>query len=230
VSDGHRPQGGQPVKRRIAILISGRGSNMAAIVRSSQGGVLEPCCEVAVVVSDRQGAAGLRIARDLGVPVACVESCGKSRERFDAELLEVLEPRCVEYVVLAGFMRVLSAVFVRRFPGRIINIHPADTVLHQGLGGYQWAWERGLEQTAITVHQVDEGLDTGPAIARCPVDLRGAGSLAEVERRGLVVEHRFYVEVLRSVLDGSRALSAAEGRGAAPDGARPLAGRRMERL
>jgi len=218
------------VRRRIAVLISGRGSNMAAIVRSSQGGVLEPCCEVAVVVSSRRSAAGLGIARDLGVPVAWVESIGQSRERFDAELLAVLEPQRVEYVILAGFMRVLSAAFVRRFQGRIINIHPADTALHQGLGGYQWAWERGLEQTAITVHQVDEGLDTGPVIARCPVDLRGAGSLAEVERRGLAVEHRFYVEVLRSVLDGSRALSAAEGRGSAPDGARPLAGRRTEKL
>jgi phosphoribosylglycinamide formyltransferase-1 len=185
---------------------------------------------VAVVVSNQPGAAGLAIARDLGVPTACVESRGKSRERFDAELLDVLEPYRVEYVVLAGFMRVLSAVFVRRFQDRIINIHPADTALHRGLGGYEWARARGLEQTAITVHLVDEGLDTGPVIARCPVDLRGAGSLAEVERRGLAVEHRFYSEVLRKILDGSLVLPATGGRGPTPGGAGPSVGGRTERL
>jgi phosphoribosylglycinamide formyltransferase 1 len=217
------------VRHRIAILISGRGSNMEAIVRNSRSGALEPCCEVAVVVSNRRSAAGLTIARALGVPTACVESRGKSRERFDAELLEVLEPRQVEYVVLAGFMRVLSAGFVRRFRDRIINIHPADTALHQGLGGYEWARARGLEQTAITVHLVDEGLDTGPVIARCPVDLRGAGSLAEVEQRGLAVEHRFYSKVLRGILDGNLVLPATAGRGPTPGGAGPLAGGRMVR-
>ena len=96
-------------------------------------------------------------------------------------------------------MRILSPLFIRAYRNRIINIHPADTAQFQGLGAYVWAWENGLQETKITVHFVDEGIDTGPVIGKETVDLRGAQSLEEVERRGLAVEHRFYSEMLRKV-------------------------------
>ena len=96
-------------------------------------------------------------------------------------------------------MRILSPQVVRRYAGRVVNIHPADTAQHQGLHGYRWAWDKRLPSTAVTVHLVDEGLDTGPVLAKKTVDLRGARNLEEVEARGLAVEHRFYSQVLREL-------------------------------
>jgi phosphoribosylglycinamide formyltransferase-1 len=184
------------VKKRIAILISGRGSNMEAIVRSSKDGILQDCCEVVLVFSNRTDAKGLSVAQSLGVKTACIESKGKKRHSFDQEVLTFLEPYKLDYIVLAGFMRILSPAFVSRYQNRIINIHPADTAQYRGLHGYKWAFENQLESTKITVHYVDEGIDTGPIIGQREVDLRGAGSLDQVEARGLVVEHQFYSEEL----------------------------------
>jgi len=95
-------------------------------------------------------------------------------------------------------MRVLGAAFVHRFAGRIVNIHPADTRLHQGLGGYAWAL--GREQTTITVHLVDAGLDSGPILAQAEVDLRGASTVEEIQSRGLVVEHQLYAAAIAALL------------------------------
>jgi len=193
-------------RRRIAILISGRGSNMEALVTSAQQGLLREVCEVAVVVSNRADALGIERARALGVPALVVESKGVGRDAFEDALLSALEPYAVDCLVLAGFMRILSGKVVSRYRGRIVNIHPADTRRHQGLGGYEWAFEQRLSSTCITVHLVDEGLDTGPVLARQEVDLQGATSLDEVRRRGLQVEHRLYPAVLREfIASGFRA-------------------------
>jgi phosphoribosylglycinamide formyltransferase-1 len=97
-------------------------------------------------------------------------------------------------------MRVLSPSFVQAYQGRIINVHPADTQLHQGLHAYEWAFEQQLAQTKITVHDVDEGMDTGGVIGQAEVDLRGVQSLEEVEKRGLSVEHKFYSQVIRELI------------------------------
>jgi len=187
-------------KKRIAIFISGRGSNMEAIVRQVQDGILKDVCEIALVFSNKPQAKGLEIAKKFGLPVAAIPSKGKSREAFEREVLELLQPYRIDYVVLAGFMRILSPLFIRAYKNRIINIHPADTRLFQGVGGYEWAFENKLPSTKITVHFVDEGVDTGPIIAQREVDLRGADTLEEVERRGLAAEHEFYSQALRKVL------------------------------
>ncbi len=187
-------------KKRIAIFISGRGSNMEAIARQVQDGILKDVCEIALVFSNKPQAKGLEIAKKFGLPVAAIPSKGKSREAFEREVLELLQPYRIDYVVLAGFMRILSPLFIRAFKNRIINIHPADTRLFQGVGGYEWAFENKLPSTKITVHFVDEGVDTGPIIAQREVDLRGADTLEEVERRGLAAEHEFYSQALRKVL------------------------------
>jgi len=186
----------------IGILISGRGSNMEAIVRNTHDGILRGLCNVEVVISNVQTAPGLSIARGLGVSTEVVSSASKKRRRFEEDMIEVLQRYGVDYVVLAGFMRILSPHFIRRYRNRIINIHPADTERFRGLGGYDWAFRQRLAATKITVHLVDEGVDTGRILAQREVDLRGAETLAEVERRGLAAEHEFYSEVLRGIVRG----------------------------
>lgn len=190
-------------KRRLAILISGRGSNMEAIARETQpGGMLADCAEVAVVAANRAEAVGLRVAAEMGLPTVCVPSRGRGREEFERELLAELERFSPDWIVLAGFMRVLSPLFVARHRNRIVNIHPADAREYQGAHGYEWAWERGLAATWITVHYVDEGVDTGEIIALRRVDLAGAASLDEVRARGLRIEHGFFCQVLRPLCLG----------------------------
>ncbi|QIX61819.1 phosphoribosylglycinamide formyltransferase [Hymenobacter sp. BT18] len=187
-------------KARLAILLSGRGSNMVALVNAVQTGVLQGLAEVAVVFSNKPDAPGLATAAAMGCPTASLSSQGRKRAEFDAEVVEVLQAYQPDYVVLAGYMRILSPTFIRAFVGRILNIHPADTHQHQGLHAYEWAFENQLPETKITVHLVDEGLDTGPILAQQPVDLRGADTLAEVERRGLAVEHFLYAHTLAQLI------------------------------
>ena len=185
---------------RLAVLISGRGSNMLALVKATQSGVLKGLAEVAVVFSNQPDAPGLAAAAALGCPVAALPSQGRKRAEFDAEAAALLLQYQPDFVVLAGYMRILSPAFIQPFAGRILNIHPADTRQHQGLHAYEWAFENQLPETKITVHLVDEGLDTGPILAQRAVDLRGADTLAEVERRGLAVEHELYAEALAELI------------------------------
>ncbi|UOQ72791.1 phosphoribosylglycinamide formyltransferase [Hymenobacter cellulosilyticus] len=195
---------GNPIvrKARLAILLSGRGSNMVALVNAVQSGVLQHLAEVAVVFSNKPDAPGLETAAALGCPTASLTSQGRKRQEFDAEVVQVLQQFQPDYIVLAGYMRILSPTFIRAFAGRILNIHPADTHQHQGLHAYEWAFENQLKETKITVHLVDEGLDTGPILAQHPVDLQGAGTLEEVERRGLAVEHFLYADTLARLIRG----------------------------
>ena len=195
-----RERGAGGGRCRLAILLSGRGSNMLALVEATKTGVLQGLAEVAVVFSNQPDAPGLAAAAALGFPTAALPSQGRKRETFDAEAARLLQQYQPDFVVLAGYMRILSSAFIQPFAGRILNIHPADTRQHQGLHAYEWAFENHLPETKITVHLVDEGLDTGPIIAQQTVDLRGADTLAEVERRGLVVEHELYAQALRALI------------------------------
>jgi len=192
--------GGATRKARLAILLSGRGSNMLALVKAVQSGVLKDLAEVAVVFSNKPDAPGLAAAAALGCPTATLSSQGRKRAEFDADAAALLKKYQPDFVVLAGYMRILSPAFIQPFAGRILNIHPADTHQHQGLHAYEWAFDNHLAETKITVHLVDEGLDTGPILAQRAVDLRGADTLAEVEQRGLAVEHELYAETLASLI------------------------------
>ncbi len=187
------------MKKRIAIFISGRGSNMETIVQQAQNGILSQVCEVVLVFSNKPQAKGLEIAKNLGIETQTFPSKGKKREEFDRTVVRLLKPYRLDYIVLAGFMRILSPVLIQSYKNRIINIHPADTDEFQGIGAYEWAFRNKKQSTKITVHFVDEGVDTGQVIAKADVDLRGADTLEEVERRGLAVEHRFYSEALKKV-------------------------------
>ncbi|MBN2433852.1 MAG: phosphoribosylglycinamide formyltransferase [Spirochaetes bacterium] len=188
--------------KNIVIFISGRGSNMEAILNNIESGVLKGVCNVLCVVSNRADAAGLDTARSYGVKTAVVISRGISPEKYNNNLSELIDEYNPDYIVLAGYMKILDPDFVKRYPKRIINIHPADTSAHQGLHAYEWAFENRLKESFITVHYVDEGVDTGEVIGKASVDMGGADSLEEYEKRGLAVEHSFYSEMLKKVFTG----------------------------
>jgi len=190
------------LKTRIAVLISGRGSNLHRILDEARDGLLCDCCDVAGVISNRHDAPGLAIADAYRVPARVVPSAGVDRDAYGRRLLQVLEAWSIEVVVLAGFMRILSEDVVTRYPERILNIHPADTRAYQGPDGYGWAYERRLERTWVTVHLIDEGIDTGRILEQAPVSLTGAETREDVAARGLAVEHELYPRVLRAFLIG----------------------------
>ncbi len=188
--------------KRLAVLLSGRGSNMEAILGHTRpSGTLDGIAQIAVVAANQPEAGGLTIAAEAGIPTRVIPHRKQPRRQFERRLIAALDPFSPDLIVLAGFMRRLSPLFVSHYKNRIVNIHPADTRLHQGLDGYRWAFERGLQESFVTVHLVDEGLDTGPIIGRHPIDLTGCQSLAEVERRGLAVEHQFYSAMIRHLLE-----------------------------
>ncbi len=180
-------------------MISGRGSNMQAIASNVNSGNLKGICNIQAVFSNKSDAAGLQKAAESGILTHVITSKGKKRRTYNGLLLDWLKSQNPDYIVLAGYMKILSHEIIREFP--IINIHPADTKQHQGLYGYDWAWENKLPETKATVHYVDEGLDTGDIIGQKKVDLKGAESLEEVEERGLKIEHEFYSECLKKVFE-----------------------------
>ncbi|MBF0546813.1 MAG: phosphoribosylglycinamide formyltransferase [Candidatus Riflebacteria bacterium] len=183
-------------KYGLAVFISGRGSNMLSIAESCKSGLLSTLSEIRCIFSDNPSAIGIEKAGKLGFPVLSAIPGGRSRQDFEIETIRLIEPFKPDYIVLAGFKRILSPYLIGKFKGRIINIHPADSSKFQGLNGYKWAFENKLQKTFITIHFVDEGVDTGSVIAKREVDLTGVTTLEEVEKRGLKVEHEFYPEVL----------------------------------
>lgn len=182
--------------KRLVILISGRGSNMCAIAQNCDRGVLKNHAKICAVLSNRPQAAGLLKAQERSLYNKVLLSSGPSKNDFEPALMEELDKLHADFIVLAGFDRLLSANFIARYPQRIINIHPADPRLYRGLHAYKWAWKNRLTSTTVTVHRVDAGMDTGPILAQSQVDLRGVKSLQQVEQRGLDVEHRLYSQVL----------------------------------
>jgi len=187
--------------KKIIIMISGRGSNMESIAKSIQSGILKDTCKIQSVFSNKVDAKGLQTAEKAGIITHCIPSKGKKRSKYNLQLLTWLQQETPDFIILAGYMKILSPEIIREFPKRIINIHPADTTKHQGLHGYDWAWKNKLSETKVTVHYVDEGLDTGEIIGQREVDLIGCKSLDEVEQCGLKIEHKFYSECLKKVLD-----------------------------
>ena len=192
------------MKKRIAIFISGRGSNMDAILRQTRDGILRDACELVLVFSNNPEAKGLETAKNAGIPTDCIPSKGKKRENFDKEVINFLEPLKIDYIILAGYMRLLSPLFIRTYQKRIINIHPADTRAFQGVGAYDWAFENKLKKTYITVHYVDEGMDTGDMIEQRELDISGMTTLCEIEKAGLTLEHKMFSEVLKKLFENEQ--------------------------
>jgi phosphoribosylglycinamide formyltransferase 1 len=186
--------------KKIGVLVSGRGSNLQALIDAARRGELGG--EVAVVVSNVEGALGLERARQAGIPAVFRDHRGKKREAFDAEIVEILQAHHVDLVCLAGFMRLLSPVFVRAFPGRVVNIHPALLPAFPGLEAQRQAWEHGANVSGATVHLVDEGLDSGPIVAQEAVPVLSRDTPDTLAARILEAEHRLYPRAVRLLLDG----------------------------
>jgi phosphoribosylglycinamide formyltransferase 1 len=189
------------MKKRIGVLLSGRGSNFEALADSVAAGRI-PNAEIAVVVSNREGAPGIERARARGIPALVIPSKGLEREAYDKLVAAALEEKRVDLVCLAGYMRLLSAYFVAAFPNRILNIHPSLLPAFPGLEAQRQALEHGAKFSGCTVHFVDENLDAGPIVLQAVVPIEDADTPEALAERILREEHRIYSEAVRIVLEG----------------------------
>jgi phosphoribosylglycinamide formyltransferase-1 len=185
--------------KKLGILLSGRGSNFEAIARNVQAGKIPG--EIAVVISNKEEAPGLATAKNMGLATRFIPSKGKEREAFDREVVAVLREFQVDLVCLAGFMRILSPYFIREFPGRILNIHPALLPCFPGVEAQKQALEYGVKFTGCTVHIVDEGVDTGPIVCQAVVPVLDDDTAETLAARILKEEHRIYSEAVCLLLD-----------------------------
>lgn len=184
---------------KIGILISGRGSNMVALVDAVKSGEI-PGSEVLVVISDKPDAAGLQKAQERGIETVVIERGGRPRVDHDAEIAAELKKRGIELVCLAGYMRLLSPDFVRAFPNRIVNIHPSLLPAFPGLNVQQQALDAGVKISGCTVHFVNEHLDAGPIILQKAVEVRDGDTADTLSARILEQEHLAYVEAVRKLV------------------------------
>jgi phosphoribosylglycinamide formyltransferase-1 len=185
--------------KRIGILLSGRGSNFEAIADNVAAGKIS--AEIAAVISNRADAPGLERARQRGLPALCLPSKGLEREAYDRQVVAALKERQVDLVCLAGFMRLLSPYFIREFPNRILNIHPALLPAFPGLEAQHQAWEYGVKISGCSVHFVDEHLDHGPIIVQTSVPVMNDDTPETLAARILKEEHRIYSEAINLVLN-----------------------------
>jgi len=187
--------------KNLGILLSGRGSNFEAIANSISAGRLD--ARIAVVISNRPEARGLEIARQRGLNAVCIPSKGLDREVYDRLVVAELRKHAVDLVCLAGFMRLLSAYFVREFPLRILNIHPGLLPAFPGLEAQHQALDHGVKVSGCTVHFVDEFLDAGPIIVQRTVPVLDSDTAETLSARILEQEHQAYSEAIRIVLSGN---------------------------
>ena len=185
--------------KNIGILLSGRGSNFEAIARNVAAGKIP--AKIALVISNREQAPGLKRARQMGLKTLFISPKGKEREAYDQEVVTALKVAKVDLVCLAGFMRILSPVFVRAFPGRILNIHPALLPAFPGLDAQKQALDYGVKFTGCTVHIVDEGMDTGPIVLQAVVTVLDDDTEESLSARILKEEHRIYSEAVCLMLE-----------------------------
>lgn len=194
----------QPGKtpKRLGILISGRGSNMVALAAAVREGRI-PDTEIVVVISDKPAAVGLQRASELGLPTRVIERRGRPREEHDRELIAALREQAVDFVCLAGYMRLLSAFFIAAFHHRILNIHPSLLPCFPGLDAQRQALAYGVKWSGCTVHFVDETLDGGPIIAQRTVPVLDGDTEGSLAARILAEEHQLYTEAVSLILEGN---------------------------
>jgi len=189
------------VNRRLGVLISGRGSNLQSIIDAVGSGKLD--ATIALVVSNRADAGGLRRARDAGVPAVFLDPRGHAtRDDYDQAIVEALRTHDVGLVCLAGFMRLVGSRLLKAYPNRILNIHPSLLPSFPGLEAQRQALSHGVRVSGVTVHLVNAELDGGPIIAQAAVPVLEDDSVESLSARILVEEHRLYPEAIRRVLLG----------------------------
>ncbi len=197
----------------IGVLISGRGSNLQALIDAAAEGRLGG--RIAVVVSNVEDAPGLARARAAGIPTETLDHRGRAREDHDRAMLAALRAHGVDLVCLAGYMRLLSPVMLAAFPGRILNVHPSLLPAFPGREAVRQALEHGVKITGATVHLVDEGLDSGPIVLQEAVPIEDGDTVESLAARVLEAEHRIYPRAVRRILESDA--------GAADRGARRAA-------
>jgi phosphoribosylglycinamide formyltransferase-1 len=185
-------------KEKIGILISGRGSNMVALIDATRDGRLD--AEVALVISNVESAPGLLKANERGIETMVISHKGRTREEHDREMVAELKRRGVSLVCLAGYMRLVSPLFVHAFENRILNIHPSLLPAFPGLDAQRQALEYGVKITGCTVHIVDEQLDHGPIVMQRAVEVRDDDTVETLSARILEQEHILYPEAVARVL------------------------------
>jgi phosphoribosylglycinamide formyltransferase 1 len=193
------------MNKRIAILISGRGSNMVALADAISSGAV-PNAEIALVLSDKPSAGGLLLAKERGLKTLVVERRERKREDHELEIISALRNHEVDLICLAGYMRLLSPCFIEAFPGRILNIHPSLLPSFPGLDAQRQALEHGVRVSGCTVHFVDDTLDGGPIIAQRVVPVLDGDTEETLAARILEQEHQLYPEALRIVLEGKHGI------------------------
>jgi phosphoribosylglycinamide formyltransferase 1 len=186
--------------KKLGILLSGRGSNFMAIVDQIAAGNLK--AEIAVVISNRSDAGGIEVARKRGLNAVVLESKGVPREEHDRHMCDALEKAGVDFVVLAGYMRLLSASFIQRFPHRIVNIHPSLLPAFPGLDAQKQAFDYGVKFAGCTVHFVDEQLDHGAIIVQRAIPVLPTDDEHSLAARILDQEHIAYSEALGILCSG----------------------------
>ncbi|OLD60772.1 MAG: phosphoribosylglycinamide formyltransferase [Acidobacteria bacterium 13_1_40CM_2_60_7] len=187
--------------KRIGVLLSGRGSNFEALADSAAAGGI-PNAEIAIVISNRDGAPGIERAKARGIETRVIPSKGLEREAYDKLVAAALREMRVDLVCLAGFMRLLSPYFISSFPNRILNIHPSLLPAFPGLEAQRQALEYGVKFTGCSVHFVDETLDAGPIIVQSVVPVRDDDTQETLSARILVEEHKIYTQAVCIVLEG----------------------------
>jgi len=189
------------MNKRIGVLLSGRGSNFEALADSITANRI-PNAEIAIVISNREGAPGLDRAKSRNIATRAIPSKGLEREAYDRQVVAVLQENKVDLVCLAGYMRLLSPYFVAAFPNAILNIHPSLLPSFPGLESQRQALEYGVKFAGCTVHFVDENLDAGPIVLQSVVPVKDDDTEDTLSARILQEEHRIYSEAVRIVLEG----------------------------
>ena len=189
---------GSGSKARVGVLLSGRGSNFLALHDAMRRD--EVPAEIVLVVSNLADAPGLRHAASRGLRALTIPHRGVKRREHDARVVEALRGAGVEWVCLAGYMRLLTPTFIEAFPERILNIHPSLLPAFPGLEAQRQAWDYGVGISGCTVHLVDQGMDSGPIVAQAAVEVETAAGPDEVAQRILDAEHRLYPQALARLL------------------------------
>ncbi|MBM3788350.1 MAG: phosphoribosylglycinamide formyltransferase [Acidobacteria bacterium] len=183
---------------RLGVVLSGRGSNFLALADQVRAGSLT--AEIAVVISNRPEAPGLTAARERGLTAVSLPSRGLDRETYDRQLIEALRTHNADWVILAGYMRILSAAFVRAFPSRILNIHPSLLPAFPGLDAQHQAFDYGVKIAGCTVHFVDEHLDHGPIVMQAAVPVDPLDTADSLSGKILLEEHRIYGAAIQRLI------------------------------
>lgn len=197
---GH-PQAGPRPKALLGILISGRGSNLQAIIDAVRDGRID--ARIAIVISNRSEAQGLQPAREAGIEtLVCDHRLHRTRDDYDRSLAEELKRRGVTLVCLAGFMRLLGGAFLSAFPNAVLNVHPSLLPAFPGVDAQRQALAHGVKVTGATVHLVTAELDGGPIILQAPVPVLEHDTVESLSARILIEEHRIYAEAIRIAISG----------------------------